>query len=68
MQFPNYSNSSYNVINTIIKYLGVKNNNINPCLKGKRKSEGGYKWGYADDYERIPFRIFDLEIYKKKVA
>ena len=27
MQFPNYSNSSYNVINTIVKYLGVKNNN-----------------------------------------
>lgn len=47
---------------------GIKQNCISPCLKGKRKTAGGYIWGYADDYEQIPFKIFDLEIYRKKVA
>lgn len=38
-------------------------NNKPQCYTAK-----GYKWGYADDYERIPFKVFDLEIYRKKVA
>lgn len=50
------------------KELGIKNSSIAKCLKGKRKSTYGYKWGYADDYEKIPFKVFDLEIYRKKVA
>lgn len=48
--------------------LGIKQTNITKCLKGKLKTSGGYKWGYADDYELIPFKIFDLTIYRKKVA
>lgn len=50
------------------KELGINNSNINSCIKGKRKSAGGYKWGYTDDYERIPFNVFDIELYRKKVA
>ena len=32
------------------------------------KSAGGYIWQYADDYERIPFKVFDLEMYRKRVV
>ena len=51
MQFPNYSNSSYNVINTIIKYLGVKNNNetlevLDNILKERK-------------YKKIVFMVMD---------
>lgn len=42
--------------------------NIQSCCKGNLKTSGNYKWGYADDYERIPFKVFDLEIYRKKTA
>lgn len=31
----------------------------------KHKTSLGYKWGYADEYERIPFKVFDLEMYRK---
>jgi hypothetical protein len=49
--------------------LGFDSSSVTACCKGKRyKSVGGFKWGYADDYERIPFKVFDLEIYEKKVA
>lgn len=46
--------------------LDIDRGSITKCCKGKRKTAGGYKWGYADDYERIPFKVFDLEIYEKK--
>lgn len=42
--------------------------NIISCCRGKLTTAYGFKWGYADDYERIPFKVFDLEIYTKKVA
>lgn len=48
--------------------LGYTHSAIRQNLKRKSKTAYGYKWGYADDYERIPFRIFDLEIYRKKVS
>lgn len=50
--------------------LGIKGCQIAGCCKGKKryKTAGGYKWGYAEYYERIPFKVFDLEIYRKKVA
>ena len=48
--------------------LEISSSNIYKCCKGKLKSIGGYEWGYADDYERIPFRVFDLELYRKKVS
>lgn len=49
--------------------LGIKSRLTEYCSnKYGRKTAGGYKWGYADDYEKIPFKVFDLEIYKKKVG
>lgn len=48
--------------------LGFNQGNISSCCKGKLKLTRGYKWGYADDYEKIPFKVFDLEIYKKKIV
>lgn len=49
--------------------LGIKSSLSGYCgNKYGRKSVGGYIWQYADDYERIPFKVFDLEIYKKKVG
>lgn len=50
------------------KEIGIKQNSISACLKGRCKTAAGYKWGYADDYEKIPFKVFDLEIYNKKIA
>ena len=41
---------------------------ISETCNGKQKTYKGYKWGYVQDYERIPFRVFDLEIYRKKVV
>lgn len=48
--------------------LGIDNSGIIRCCKGKYKSAGGFVWGYADDYERIPFNVFNIEIYRKKVV
>lgn len=45
--------------------LGFNQSSICSCCKGKYKSAYGYKWGYEKDYERIPFNVFDLEIYRK---
>ena len=55
----------WNCIMDVERNLGLSNSNISSCCSGKLKTSGGYKWGYADDYERIPFKVFDLEIYKK---
>lgn len=52
----------------IQRELGIYSTSISRVCKGKNKTCGGYKWGYAEDYERIPFKVFDLEIYRKKVA
>lgn len=48
--------------------LGLKHQNICHNALDKSSNCGGYKWGYVDDYEKIPFKVFDLEIYKKKVV
>lgn len=58
----------WDCITDIKNNLGIERSNIYSCCIGKYKTTGGYKWGYADDYERIPFKVFDLEIYRKKVA
>ena len=42
--------------------------NILSCCRGILKTAYGFKWGYADDYERIPFKVFDLEMYRKRVV
>lgn len=52
----------------IERELGLYHSSIQKCCIGKNKSSGGFKWGYADDYERIPFKVFDIEIYRKRVA
>lgn len=38
------------------------------CCKNKQNTSCGYIWQYLDDYELIPFKVFDLEMYRKKVA
>lgn len=48
--------------------LGFCHSDISRCCKGKLKTCGGYVWGYADDYEKIQFKVFDLEMYEKKKA
>lgn len=52
----------------IEKELGFYNSNICMCCKGKIKTAYRYVWGYEKDYEKINFKVFDLEIYRKKVA
>ena len=49
----------------IEREMGLKHQNICHNALGKSSNCGGYKWGYVNDYERIPFKIFDLNIYKK---
>lgn len=48
--------------------LGYDNRQICSCLKNRQKTAKGFKWVYTDDYERIPFKVFDLELYRKKTA
>lgn len=49
--------------------LGIKSRLSEYCgNKYGRKTCAGYIWQYADDYERIPFEVFDLEMYRKKTA
>ena len=52
----------------IERELGLHHSSIQKCCVGKMKTAGNYKWGYEKDYERIPFKVFDIEIYRKKVA
>lgn len=47
------------------KDLGFDNSSITKCCKGKCKSVYDCIWGYEKDYKKIPFKVFDLEIYKK---
>lgn len=49
----------------IQRELGFNQNHISSCCKGKRKTCGGFIWGYAEDYEKVKFNVFDLELYKK---
>lgn len=60
--------SRWDKIRDIENELKISHNSISYCCKEKYKTAGGFKWGYADDYERIPFKVFDLTIYRKKVA
>lgn len=47
---------------------GYNSNRIRTCCKDNSKTSGGYRWGYENEYERIQFKVFDLEMYRKKVA
>lgn len=48
--------------------LNIHKGNIISCCKGKLNTCGGYIWRYTDDYEKLHFNIFDLNIYVKKVS
>ena len=49
--------------------LGIKSRLSEYCSeKYGRKTAGGFIWRYADDYEIIPFKVFDLEMYRKRVV
>ena len=52
----------------IERELNFNHSFISICCSNKRKTAYGYIWQYADDYERIPFKVFDLEIYRKKAV
>ena len=55
-------------MNDVENILHFNHSHISQNCIGKRKTAYGFKWGYVDDYEKIPFKVFDLEIYRKKVA
>lgn len=49
--------------------LGFNHSDISKCCRGiKNKTVKGFKWVFETDYEQIPFNVFDLKIYRKKVA
>lgn len=50
----------------IEREIGFNAKNINACCIGTQTTSYKYKWGYMEDYERIPFKVFDLDIYKKR--
>ena len=64
--------NNYNLINRFDSIRDAESalntSNISACCRGKQKTAGGYKWGYVEDYERIPFKVFNIELYRKKVA
>ena len=57
----------WNGVREIERELNYPHNNISKCCKNQYgfKSAYGYKWGFEEDYEQIPFKVFDLKIYKK---
>ena len=58
----------WDCIMDVQRELGYDNKQICSCLKNRQKTAKGFKWVYADDYERIPFKVFDLEMYRKRVV
>ena len=58
----------WDCIMDVQRELGYDNKQICSCLKNRQKTAKGVKWVYADDYERIPFKVFKLELYRKKTA
>lgn len=55
----------WNSAKEVERELGIHHSIICMCCKGKQKTAYGYKWGYEKDYERIQFKVFDLNIYEK---
>lgn len=48
--------------------LKISNGNISRCCQSQLKTYKGFKWGYVDDYEKLQFNVFDLNIYVKKAS
>ena len=55
-------------IKDVERELGFNQGSISACCSSKRKTSHNYIWKYESDYELIPFKVFDLKIYRKKVA
>lgn len=57
----------WNSCSDIVRELGYNQGSISACCRNKKNyfTAYGYRWGFEKDYERIPFKVFDLEIYKK---
>ena len=58
----------WDCIMDVQRELGYDNRQICSCLKNRQKTAKGFKWVYADEYERIPFKVFKLELYRKRVV
>ena len=58
----------WNSIMDIKRELNISHQNISKCCLGKIKTAYKFKWGYEEDYEKVKFKVFDLEIYRKKTA
>ena len=58
----------WNCIKDIERELGFSHKTICGCLKNKQKTSHNYIWKYESDYELTPFKVFDIKIYRKKVA
>lgn len=58
----------WNSVREVERELGIYHSNIINCLKGNYKTAGGYVWGYVNDYEQILFNVFNIELYRKKIA
>ena len=58
----------WDCIMDVQRELGYDSKQICSCLKNRQKTAKGFKWVYADEYERIPFKVFDLEMYRKRVV
>lgn len=58
----------WNNAKEVERNLEICSSDIYKCCKGKKKTCGGYVWGYEKDYQRISFNVFALEIYEKRVA
>lgn len=52
----------------VSKFLNINRICVYNCCSGKYKTAGNYVWKYAYEYERIPFKVFDLEIYRRKAS
>lgn len=58
----------WNSIMDIKRELNISHQNISKCCLGKIKTAYKFKWGYEEDYEKVKFKVFDLEIYRKKAS
>lgn len=57
----------WNSCSDVVRELGYNQGSISACCCNVKSyfTAYGYKWGFEKDYEMIPFKIFDLKIYKK---
>lgn len=57
----------WNSCSDIKRELGYNQCSISACCRNMKSyhTAYGYIWGFEKDYEIIPFKIFDLKIYKK---